>query len=609
MAASGPGPPSPDASTDSQGAPVKNDFLLRPDPSSQVKGSRDRPESAEAPLRNSSLGWVRGKRVNVLGCAVSVNVFLGLPFATPPLELQRFAKPKPASPWKDVRDATTYPKLCYQNTQWLHADGHIVKMRYPELEVSEDCLYLNVYAPEHARSGSKLPVMVWIPGGSFETGSASIFDGSALAAYEDVLVVTIQYRLGIFGFFNTGDQHAPGNWAFLDQLAALTWVQENIWFFGGDPNSVTVFGESAGAISVSSLILSPLSKGLFHKAIMESGVAIIPYLRASEKERNEDLAVIAEMCDCKASDSKALLKCLRAKSSQELLSLNKKVKSFVRVIDGFVIPHEPLDLLSQSTNHPVPSIIGVNNHECGFLLPMKEFPEVFQGVNKSYALKLVQINLRTSAQFLQLVAEEYFQSEQSELETRDILLDLFGDVFFTVPGLVTAQYQRDSGMPVYFYEFQHRPLCFADSKPAFVKADHTDEIRFVFGGAFLKGDMVMFEGATEEEKALSRKMMRYWANFARSGDPNGMGLPRWPAFNGSREYLQLDLNISTGRNLKERQAAFWSSAFPAILSAGAAPRPLPPLLVFSLSLPFFFPFGSPRSSLAVSGAFLLQNRH
>lgn len=546
------------------------------------------PGALNSPLRNTSLGQIRGKQVTVLGSTMSANVFLGIPFAAPPLGFQRFAKPRPALAWKDVRDARTYPKLCYQNSEWLVSDEKIIKMRYPKLEVSEDCLYLNIYTPAHADSGTKLPVMVWIPGGSFETGSASIFDGSALAVYEDVLVVTIQYRLGIFGFFNTGDQHAPGNWAFLDQLAALTWVQENIHFFGGDPHSVTLFGESAGAISVSSLILSPLSKGLFHRAIMESGVAIIPYLRASAKERNNDLAAIAGICECKASDSVALLRCLRTKSSQELLNISKKRKSFVRVIDGFFMTDEPLDLLSQSTFHPVPSIIGVNNHECGYLLPLKEFPEVFQGINKSYALTLMHKTLRTSTQYSQLVAEEYFPGKRSDLEIRDALLDSLGDAFFVVPGLVTAQYHRDSGSPVYFYEFQHRPHLFESSKPAFVKADHTDEIRFVFGGAFLKSDIVMFEGATEEEKMLSRKMMRYWANFARTGDPNGKDLPQWPAFTASKEYLQLNLNISVGQRLKEQRVAFWTNIFPVILSMGTVCNPLSSLLFFTLFLHLFF---------------------
>ncbi|KAM5207153.1 liver carboxylesterase 1 isoform 3-T7 [Hipposideros larvatus] len=360
-------------------------------------------------------------------------------------------------------------------------------------------------------------VMVWIPGGAFQTGSASVFDGSALAAYEDVLVVTTQYRLGILGFFNTGDQYAPGNWAFMDQLAALTWVQENIESFGGDPRSVTIFGESAGAISVSSIVLSPLANGLFQKAIMESGVSIIPFLKAPDEERNEDLQVIANICGCSAADSEALLQCLRAKSSQELLSINQKTKSFTQVVDGFFLPDEPLALLTRKAFNPIPSLIGVNNNECGYVLPLKEIPQVLGGTNKSLALHLIHTILHIPTQYLHLLADTYFRNKHSQFEIRNRFLDLLGDVFFVVPGLVTARYHRDAGAPVYFYEFRHRPRCFNDTKPAFVKADHSDEVRFVFGGAFLKGDIVMFEGATEEEKLLSRKMMRYWANFARTG--------------------------------------------------------------------------------------------
>ncbi|XP_012588664.1 PREDICTED: carboxylesterase 5A [Condylura cristata] len=393
--------------------------------------------------------------------------------------------------------------------------------------------------------------MVWLPGGAFKTGSASIFDGSALAAYEDLLVVTIQYRLGIFGFFNTGNKHARGNWAFLDQVAALTWVQKNIEVFGGDPLSVTIFGESAGAISVSGLLLSPLTTGLFHRAIMQSGVAIIPYLKTAEDERSKDLQVIAEACGFKAWDSPALLRCLRAKSSKELLDFGQKTKSFTRVVDGVFFPEEPLDLLTQKQFHPVPSIIGVNSHECGFLLPVKEFPEILKGSNKSVTMHLTRTILNIPAQYLYLVAREYFHNQQSPLEIRNSFLDLLGDVFFVVPALVTAQSHRAGGGPVYFYEFQHRPECFQNSKPAFVKADHTDEIRFVFGGAFLKGDIVMFEGATKEEKLLSRAMMSYWANFARTGDPNGKGLPGWPSYNDREQYLQLNLNMSVGERLRE----------------------------------------------------------
>ncbi|XP_023565073.1 carboxylesterase 5A isoform X2 [Octodon degus] len=543
----------------------------------------------EVPQRNTRLGWVRGKQVSVLGSSTPVNVFLGLPFAMPPLGHLRFANPEPAMPWNDLREATAYPKLCFQNLEWMLLNQRILKVHYPKLEVSEDCLYLNIYAPAHASADSSLPVMVWFPGGGFENGSASIFDGSALAAYENVLVVTTQYRLGIFGFFNTGDQHVPGNWAFMDQLAALSWVQENIKGFGGDPGSVTIFGESAGAISVSNLVLSPLAKSLFHKAIMESGVAIMPNLRKLDEKR-KDLQLVADICGCNASDSKALLNCLRTKSSIELLNLGQKTKSFDRVIDGLFFPDEPVELLSQKQFKAVPSIIGVNNHECGFMLPM-ETPEILRGSNKSLAFHVIHSLLHIPLQYLHVVENEYFPGKRSMIELRDSLLDLLGDVFFVVPGLVTARYHRDAGAPVYFYEFQHRPQCFEDTKPAFVKADHSDEIRFIFGGPFLMGDIVMFEGATKEEKLLSKKMMRYWANFARSGNPNGNDLPLWPAYNHTEQYLMLNLNMSLGQRLKERRVEFWTNTVPLILSASEGfLKPLSPLIFFPLPLPLFFSF-------------------
>ncbi|KAF6287742.1 carboxylesterase 5A [Rhinolophus ferrumequinum] len=547
--------------------------------------------AADAPVRNTRLGWVRGKQATVLGSDMPANVFLGVPYAAPPLGLLRFANPEPALPWDDFRDATSYPKLCLQDTEWLLSSQRILKVRYPRLEVSEDCLYLNIYAPAHADIGSKLPVMVWIPGGAFQTGSASTFDGSALAAYENVLVVTTQHRLGIFGFFNTGDQHAPGNWAFMDQLAALTWVQKNIESFGGDPHSVTIFGESAGAISVSNLVLSPMANGLFHKAIMESGVAIMPFMKAPDEERNEDLQVVADICGCSTADSEALLQCLRAKPSQELLRINKKTKSFTPVVDGFFLPDEPITLLTQKAFNPIPSIIGVNNHECGYLLPMSEIPQILGGSNKSLALHLIHTILHFPTQYLYLLADKYFHNKHSQFEIRNRFLDLLGDVFFVVPGLVTARCHRDAGAPVYFYEFQHRPQCFNDTKPAFVKADHSDEIRFVFGGSFLTGDIVMFEGATEEEKLLSRKMMRYWANFARTGDPNGGGLPLWPVYDQMEQYLQLDLDLSVGQRLKEQDVDFWTKTVPLTMStSGVLHSPLSSLIFLSLLLPFFFSF-------------------
>nr|XP_021516081.1 carboxylesterase 5A isoform X2 [Meriones unguiculatus] len=489
--------------------------------------------------RYTRLGWVQGKQATVLGRLEPVNVFLGIPFAAPPLGPLRFSSPQPAIPWNDLREATTYPDLCFQNSGWLFTYQSMLKVHYPKLRVSEDCLYLNIYAPAHANDGSSLPVMVWIPGGGFETGSASIFDGSALAAYEDVLIVTIQYRLGIFGFFTTRDQHAPGNWAFQDQLAALQWVKENIKFFGGNPDSVTIFGGSAGAISISSLVLSPLSKGLFHRAIMQSGVAIIPSMRSFDDDLKHDLQVVADCCDSNVSDSQALLKCLREKSSTELLMLGQNTKSFTRVVDGSFFPNESLELLSQKAFNAVPSIIGVNNQECGYILPMRDTPEILLGSNQSVALNLIHIFLHIPTQYLHVVSKEYFHEKHSLTDIRDTLLDLFGDVFFMVPAVVTARYHR--------------------------------------------------EEATEEEKSLSKKMMKYWANFARSGDPNGDSLPLWPVYDQKEQYLMLNLNISIGQRLKDQKVEFWTDTFPLIMSSSEVLlSPSSSLIFFSLPLPFLF---------------------
>ncbi|NXP78335.1 SASB hydrolase, partial [Ramphastos sulfuratus] len=218
-------------------------------------------------------GRLKGIQMTVKETDRLVNAFLGIPFAKAPVGSLRFSPPEPPEPWNGLRDATSYPPLCPQDLSLLKTAEKNYKEKHPPFQTSEDCLYLNVYSPAAVNKG-KLPVLVWMHGGSFVFGGAARYDGSALAAYEDVVVVIIQYRLGLLGFFNTGDEHARGNWAFLDQVAALRWIQGNIGHFGGDPGSVTLFGVSAGSCSIFAHVLSPLSKGLFHKAISESGIII-----------------------------------------------------------------------------------------------------------------------------------------------------------------------------------------------------------------------------------------------------------------------------------------------------------------------------------------------
>ncbi|XP_075392990.1 cocaine esterase [Tenrec ecaudatus] len=504
-------------------------------------------------IRTTHTGQVQGSLKHVKDSEVGVHTFLGIPFAKPPLGALRFAPPQPPEPWSGVRDATAHSAMCLQDTEGMSKlVKYILNISLPITHTSEDCLYLNIYTPAHAQEGANLPVMVWIHGGGLVMGSASLYDGSVLTAYEEVVVVAIQYRLGILGYLSTGDEHAAGNWGYLDQVAALHWVQHNIAHFGGDPGRVTIFGESAGGISVSSHVLSPMSQGLFHGAIMESGVALLPGIIASSSVIS---TMVANLSACGQVDSEALVSCLRAKSEEELLSITKFLKIIPGVVDGAFLPKHPQELLASSDFQPVPSIIGINNDEFGWVIPnaMGMFDNQSKWDRESIQAAIEKMSAQTlmSPDFGNQLLEEYVGDTSDPQALRAQFHELMGDSLFVIPALQVADFHRSRGS-VYFYEFQHRASFFKDLKPSYVKADHGDEIPFVFGG-FSWGNIEV----TEEEKLLSRKMMKYWANFARNGDPNGEGLPHWPLFDQESKYLQLNLQPKVGRALKADRLHFW----------------------------------------------------
>uniref|UniRef100_A0A8C4WLB2 Carboxylic ester hydrolase n=1 Tax=Gopherus evgoodei TaxID=1825980 RepID=A0A8C4WLB2_9SAUR len=496
-------------------------------------------------------GKLRGQRIKVDGAETHVDVFLGIPFAKPPVGPLRFSPPTPAEPWKGLRNATIYPPMCLQDSvagQHL-SDAFTNRKEKLSFQVSEDCLFLNVYTPASSDK-DMLPVMVWIHGGGLVTGAASTYDGSALSAFENVVVVTIQYRLGILGYFSSGDEHARGNWGYLDQVAALQWIQENIEHFGGDPGSVTIFGESAGGVSVSALVLSPLAKGLFHKAISESGVTIKGLFTAHpEAQANK----IAKVSGCQSSSSAAMVHCLREKTEEEMMEItlkmdfttvklnatssgdSDKVTLFlISFLDGVFFPKSPEELLAEKAINAVPYIIGVNTHEFGWLIPnMFKYPAFTEGL----------LNVA-------VVSNKYR------------LFELMGDAVFVVPVIQRARYHRDSGNPVYIYRFHHRSSSYEGVRPDFVKADHGDEIGYVFGKPFLAGD------ATEEEGKLSKTIMKYWANFARKGNPNGEGLVTWPVYNVDEQYLIIDIKQKAAKKLKENRVEFWTKTLPKKMAEG-----------------------------------------
>ncbi|XP_035297332.1 pyrethroid hydrolase Ces2e isoform X3 [Cricetulus griseus] len=274
-----------------------------------------------------------------------------------------------------------------------------------------------------------------------------------------------------------------------------------------------------------------------------------------------NLPIVANLSDCGAVNTETLVSCLRGKSEAEILDINKVFKIIPAVVDGEFLPKHPLELLASADFHPVPSIIGVNNDEYGWLLPMimgsaqkiKEITkETLPAIMKSTA---AQMNLPPECS--DLLMEEYMGDTEDPQTLQIQFTEMMGDFMFVIPALKVAHFQR-SHAPVFFYEFQHRPSFLKDIKPPHVKADHGDDFFFIFGNLLFG---VKF-ASTEEEELLSRKMMKYWANFARHGNPNSEGLPYWPMLDHDEQYLQLNIHPAVGRALKARRLQFWTKTLP-----------------------------------------------
>ncbi|KAM8775860.1 liver carboxylesterase 1 [Rhynchonycteris naso] len=526
------------------------------------------------PVVDTVQGKVLGKYVSVEGFAQPVAVFLGIPFAKPPLGTLRFAPPQPAEAWSFVKNTTSYPPMCSQDVVTVQATSELFFNNWEPIPLtfSEDCLYLNIYTPADLTKKSKLPVMVWIHGGGLVLGGASFYNGLVLSAHENVVVVNIQYRLGLWGFFSTGDEHARGNWGHLDQVAALRWVQENIANFGGNPGSVTIFGESAGSGSVSVLMLSPLAKNLFHRAISESGVVLTNALFMEDvKPMVQKVAVLS---GCKATTSAVLVHCLRQKSEAELLEMSQKMNLFLldfhgdpresqpflpTVLDGVLLPKSPTELLARKQVNSVPYIIGINKQEFGWILPMMMgYPMSEDKLDQKMATSLLWKSyplVKIPEELTPVATEKYLGGTDDPVKKKQLFFDMMGDVVFGVPSVIMARGCRDGGIPTYMYEFQYRPSFLSDLKPTTVIADHGDELFSVLGAPLLK------EGAPEEEVKLSKMVMKYWTNFARTGNPNGEGLPQWPVYDQKEGYLQIGVPTQAGQKLKDKEVAFWTELF------------------------------------------------
>uniref|UniRef100_A0A8C2B757 Carboxylic ester hydrolase n=1 Tax=Cyprinus carpio TaxID=7962 RepID=A0A8C2B757_CYPCA len=512
-------------------------------------------------------GSILGQYMKVKGSEKVVEQYLGIPFAQPPVGPLRLSAPSPVQGWEGIRNSTQHPFLCVQNLDWLSMMLKSMMLDFTPPEVSEDCLYLNVYTPSQRSESDKLPVMVWIHGGSLLMSGACAFDGSPLVAYENIVVVVIQYRLGILGYFSTGDRNAQGNWGFLDQIAALQWVQQNIESFGGDPQSVTIAGESAGGISASFLTLSPMTMGLFQRAIFQSGVANTP--SHSIKDPLMFAKMVANVTECDFSSNEVLTKCIKELTEEQLINATKK-QHFLpgATLDGEFIKAQPEDLLKSKAFRKVPVLVGTTNHEFGWILPQALFSKDWvKGMDKKVVKQMLDIfNKDGTSGVNEIIAEEYLKTAKTPEDIRNAFTEMLGDFFMVIPSIRAASYYRDAGLPVYMYEFQHRPSIYKDLRPSFVKADHGDELVFVFGACFWDGH-IKVEMFTEEENQLCRTIMGYWANFIRTGSPNGPNLVNWPVYDKSNKYMNLGLQQTEGQGLKMDKLRFFTEELPEKLSA------------------------------------------
>lgn len=479
-----------------------------------------------------------------------MRIFLGIPYAAPPVGELRWKPTRKVTAWTEMRSCTSTGPSCLQPMQKIFASQDTTKF-------SEDCLCLNVWTPAKTPD-DRLPVMVWIHGGAFNFGSGSQpeYNGSTLAK-KGVVVVTINYRLGPLGFFvhpllsKETPHGSSGNYGLLDQIAALSWVHKNIAAFGGDSDRVTIFGQSAGSRSVTLLLISPLSAGLFHRAIAVSGGPIIgsEYLTP---QFNGNMARVSKMgeklasrlgCD-KAED---VLAALRARSAEEIVAaadcktsvFDYEALFFAPVFDDWVLPKDPLKAYTGGQQHDVPIIVGSTLNEGNLYLA----DETELSVEKYKSFLKLRFGDDSGEAF------EMFPARES----KDVASAI--DRFLTVaanaqPARLVAEAMEHKKSRAYLFQFTRLPGTVMARK---LGVHHGVEIAYVFG------NLNRSDGYDDIDVTLSKIMMDYWVNFARTGNPNGHGLADWPAYESKSDFnLEFSDTIHTNNYLFKKECDFIS---------------------------------------------------
>jgi para-nitrobenzyl esterase len=503
-------------------------------------------------------GPIRGEVVD------NTVVFRGVPFARPPVGNLRWQAPQPAPLRTEILDALKFGNVCPQFS--TGSEGIMLPGSQRTFMGNEDCLTLNIWTAQTATDQLR-PVMVFIHGGGNVQGSSSrtIYDGRNLTQKGGVVLVTINYRLGALGFlahpaFSAADPNdSSGNYGLLDQILALQWIQQNIQNFGGDPNNVTIFGESAGGLNVTSLIASPLAKGLFHKAIIESGgYSINSTLRdtAAQPERQsaEEFGLkFAEKLGCTGSNA---WDCLRSKSAEQILNnfpgeasvLNRLEGGTVYGpnIDGYVFPDTISNLVRKGQHNNVPVMLGTNKNEGTIFittLPLNSNAQYRRAVKSLFPEPL-------SRKVLKQYPVRDYATPRAAFDA------IVTDLTFVCPTRGGAQILAASQPQIFMYNFTNSlNLGMARDFGAF----HGLELSFVFNNFNFP--------ISAEQRQLGDRMLQYWTNFAKQGDPNAAGLPTWPRYTPQNDnFLTLDTTITAGSGLRKTFCEFFAKE----LSANAS---------------------------------------
>ncbi|XP_055342478.1 neuroligin-1-like [Paramacrobiotus metropolitanus] len=550
-----------------------------------------------------------------------VEAYLGIPYAAAPVGSLRFMPPTTPSPFEGgVRNATHFGPVCPQAVPVRNKETPRSRLDYlRRLDVflrnqSEDCLYLNIYVPSASREEREsLPVLIYIHGESYSWGSGNPYDGSVLASYGNIIVVTLNYRLGPLGFLTTDDGHARGNYGLMDQVAAIRFVEENIEQFGGDAGNITLLGQGSGAACVNLLMISPVatnSKRLFQRAILLSGSALAPH--ALSHDPRKYTLELARALHCPTGNSPDLVRCLKTKTADELvkvpLDIPQYLTGFGPAIDGVFIPNQPRHIMRNyaSLYRKYGLMIGLTRSEAAPLFTRRDLASGFDEARQNRILRSLVRNLfayHLGEVFMSVKFEyaDWDKSPRSLANTRDATLDVLSDALTVAPLTEAAQLHAGAvAQETYMFLFQHAHRAGDEDFPTTLDSVAGDELPFLFGAPLLHHGRLQPWGGnySAADAYVSEVLINLLANYIRTGDPRkmprrqtigfsdavrqGVTSANWPKFDADRQrYLQLSARSRDVRNhYRAHKTAFWTELIPK-LNTGTSPRISPDHHAFS----------------------------